>query len=55
MSGADSGSGYSALVELAGRQRLGIAFNQWPTQQPKDSDDGPGAFIRFATVPLAAF
>ena len=57
VSGADSGAGYSSLVAGVGDdgRSLGIAFNQWPTQHPKDSDDGPGTYIRFATVPLSAF
>ena len=54
VSGADAGSGYSALVDL-GDGHLGIAFNQWPTQNPKGSDDGPGTFIRFSVLPLSAF
>ena len=55
VSGDDSGSGYSSLVDLGDGETLGLAFNQWPTQQPKSSDAGPGAFIRFANVKLSAF
>eukprot|EP00937_MAST-01D_sp_MAST-1D-sp2_P005186 g5186.t1 len=50
VSGAESGSGYSALVALRGGAALGVAFNQWPTGHPARSTNGPGAFIRFAEL-----
>ena len=48
-----SGSGYSSMVATS--KGLAIAFNQWPSDDSKSSEDGPGQRIVFTIVPYDTF
>lgn len=48
-----SGSGYSSLTATS--KGLAIAFNQWPMDDKKSDQDGPGQKIVFTIVPYSSF
>jgi len=46
-------SGYSSITPTP--HGLGVTFNQWPSNDRKNSSDGPGSFILFTMVPFESF
>ena len=51
---ARSGSGYSGMTAVPGKG-LAITFNQWPTNDTRSSQDGPGQRIVYTMIPFEAF
>ena len=54
VSNSGPGAGYSSLQLMVGGQ-LGVVYNAWPTDEPGSSEDGPGEFIVFTSIPLNLF